>query len=102
MVDIASEKLLTLANAALLRPLRRDGKATHVSTVHRWITTGIRGVKLEAVRIGGTWFTSIQAVQRFADRLTELGSQDRSPPTDTSARQRHLEVLDEELRRLGL
>lgn len=35
------------------------------STVTRWCMRGVRGVRLEAVRIGGAWHTTTQAVERF-------------------------------------
>ena len=34
------------------------------------MSTGIRGVRLESLRIGGALHTSIEALQRFSDRLT--------------------------------
>src|SRR4051794_32372087 len=78
MIDLASEELLTLREAAKCRPNGRKGRPTHFTTVHRWIKTGVRGVKLEAVRIGGCLFTSNEAIQRFADRLTN-GAGDAAP-----------------------
>lgn len=70
MIDIHSEQLINLRTAAKLRPCGRNGRPTHISTIHRWIQRGVRGVRLEAVRIGGSLFTSREALQRFADRLT--------------------------------
>ncbi|MBS0189087.1 MAG: hypothetical protein JSS51_13555 [Planctomycetes bacterium] len=35
------------------------------------VTKGVSGVVLEAVRIGGTTYTSLEALQRFADRLSQ-------------------------------
>lgn len=37
----------------------------HVASVHRWRVRGVRGAKLETVRIGGKILTSRQAVTRF-------------------------------------
>ena len=45
-------------------------RAKHVSTVHRWRKPGLRGVCLEAIRIGGAWHTSHEAFQRFCDQLS--------------------------------
>lgn len=46
-------------------------------TVARWLTAGVtrpgsgrRRVRLEAVRVGGTWRTNKAAVDAFLDRLT--------------------------------
>ena len=53
MIDIASEHLLTPSEAARGLPRRRRGRPIHVSTIFRWIDRGVRGVRLEAIRIGG-------------------------------------------------
>lgn len=37
----------------------------HVSAPYRWLHRGVRGVRLESVRIGGKLLTSRQAVNRF-------------------------------------
>lgn len=65
MPDIFSEDLLAIADAAKELPER-----PHCSTMQRWHKRGIRGVKLEAIRIGGRWFTSRQALQRFVRNTT--------------------------------
>jgi hypothetical protein len=74
MIEIATEQLLTLAAAARLRPPTRAGRPTHPSTLARWALRGIRGHHLEVLRIGGTLYTSAEALQRFADRLTNEGA----------------------------
>lgn len=78
MIDISRESLLSLREAARLRPLGRSGRPTHVSSVYRWISRGIRGIRLEAIRLGGMTLTSREALQRFAERLT---AQQLSTPT---------------------
>ena len=83
MIDISAEQLLTLPQAARVRPHGRLGRPTHPSTVYRWISRGARGgagvVRLEGVRIGGSWYTSREALQRFADRLTEKAATTPAP-----------------------
>lgn len=69
-IDIASESLLTFSQLASRLPPRRCGRAVHVSTVHRWRSHGIRGVRLEAVRIGGGWVTTLESFTRFCRELT--------------------------------
>ena len=69
-IDISTEQLLPPPQAAKLLPARRRGRPIHISTIHRWMSTGIRGVRLESLRIGGALHTSIEALQRFSDRLT--------------------------------
>ena len=71
MIDMATEKMLTPQEAARSLPPLREGKAMHPATITRWITEGLSGVKLEAIRVGNRWLTSAEALQRFAEALTE-------------------------------
>lgn len=71
MIDIANENLIPIRDVPRHLPPRSSGRHVHISTVYRWLLRGIRGVCLDAVRIGGTTYTSAEALQRFADRLTE-------------------------------
>lgn len=99
-----NERLLTLDEAARLRPAGRSGRPAHVSTIYRWVARGIRGVRLEAIRIGGRLYTSMEALQQFAERLT-LGCGDAatSPPVASSAaRRRSAERAERMLDRLGI
>jgi hypothetical protein len=101
MFDIHAEHLLTMREASRLFPGSRQGRPTHVATVHRWATRGIRGIRLEAVRIGGCLYTSREAMQRFAERLTTNGT----PQSDGSmppACGKSAAVVDEKLRELGM
>jgi hypothetical protein len=97
MVNIASETLIRLAEAAKLVPPSRRGKRTHESTVLRWILTGTKDrtgavVHLEGIRLGGKWLTSCEALQRFAERLTpDLGTGRPNHPRSPGRRQRALE-----------
>ncbi len=101
MIDLAAETLLTISQAARIRPPARGGRPTHSSTIYRWITRGIRGCKLEAIRLGGTLYTSREAMQRFADRLTGLPAQPGTGPTEAD-RRRLADATEEELTSLGL
>jgi hypothetical protein len=69
-IDIAHEEVFSLTEGAKRLPRRRGDKKTHVSTLHRWATIGLHGVKLETLACGGVRCTSLQALQRFFDRLT--------------------------------
>jgi Protein of unknown function (DUF1580) len=85
MLDLTAETLLPLSRAARVLPASRRGRPVNVSTLFRWVTKGTRGVRLEALRLGGQWFTSEEALRRFAARLTErsLGcpAPDLRPPS---------------------
>ncbi len=79
MIDIRTEELITLAKAASELPPRRLGRRAHVSTLYRWVGHGLRGVRLEAVQVGGTRCTSREALQRFFDRLDYPPDPDDDP-----------------------
>jgi len=103
MIDIATETLLPLSKAAKRVPPARNGKRCHESTILRWILKGTDGVKLEGIRLGGRWLTSVEALQRFAERLTP--SQEQPPatsPRSPSARERAARRAEKELERLGI
>lgn len=71
MIDIKSEQLLTLPEAARAVP-PVGGKRPHTSTLFRWTRKGVRGgVKLECVRIGRKLCTSREALDRFFHAVTE-------------------------------
>ncbi len=103
MIDISNETLLTLTEAAQVRPRGRRGQPTHVSTVHRWIANGVRGVHLEAIRLGGQLYTSKEAIQRFAERLTHQAPKVvLTSPSTTRLRTRALKEAEKLLDRIGI
>lgn len=69
MIDISTEHLIPIRDVPRHLPSRPTGRRVHVSAVYRWIQRGVRGVRLEAIRIGGSTYTSTEALQRFADSL---------------------------------
>lgn len=75
--QILSEDVLTLADAR--KELSKlTGKRPDKATMTRWIHRGVGGVRLEAVRIGGSHLlTSRQAITRFIVARTEktIGNQ---------------------------
>jgi hypothetical protein len=56
------------------------GKRPHVQTVRRWVRKGIRGVKLEALYINGSYLTSTDDVRRFLDASTQARITVSEPP----------------------
>jgi len=102
MIDLASESVLTLSAAAREVP-SLSGRGVHVSTVWRWALRGCRGVRLETLMVGGVRYTSREALQRFAERLTAAADGTRPAPAPTSRqRQRAIEQAERELARAGL
>jgi len=71
MIEVTTESLIPLHDVPRLLPSRGNGKRIHISAVYRWIQRGVRGVRLESVKIGGTSYTTAEALQRFADQLTQ-------------------------------
>jgi hypothetical protein len=88
-----SEKLMNLYEAARRLPPGRGGSPVSFSCVYRWVKKGAPGpdgsrVRLEAVRVGGRWITSEEALQRFSLRLTPVISDDGLVPVPGRAHQR--------------
>lgn len=69
MIDL-NEDLISLTDATKILP-RRNNKRPHFCTILRWCKNGIDGVKLESCRVGGTLFTSRQAIQRFVNARSD-------------------------------
>jgi hypothetical protein len=101
VIDIGTERLLTLAQAAALLPDRPS-----VCTLWRWRTKGVRGRRLESLILRGKVYTSVEALQRFAEEqggldggvVTADSSRLRSPAT----RERDIERAELELAELGI
>jgi hypothetical protein len=108
MIDLTAETIIPLKTACTRVPPARDGKRTHLATILRWIMNGARGpngerVKLEAVRLGGRWMTSHEALQRFAERLTPATAETpMATPRTPTARRRAAERAGQELEKLGI
>jgi len=75
MIDTHVENLIPLSEARDHVPPRR-GHKVHRATLFRWAQRGLRGIKLETVKIGGARFTSLEALERFYDCLTQAQSVD--------------------------
>lgn len=94
-IDLESdEQLLTLAEACRLLP-RQPSPAT----LWRWRTKGIltngQRIKLDCVRVGGTWCTTRKAMAEFLRRQTEAAlsvGNDESTPERSPATERKLKA----------
>lgn len=78
MIDHTQEHLLSFSQAAKRLPKRGDGRNVHPNTVARWTREGIRGIRLETIRVGTRCFTSVEACQRFFADLTTAAQPPRS------------------------
>lgn len=101
MIDITTESLIAVGEVPRHLPVRSTGRRVHIATVYRWIQRGVRGVRLASIRIGGTTYTSLEAVQRFSQQLS-TPKHDRSCPQVPipAARQRQIDQATRELRSL--
>ena len=108
MLDLTREPPLTLAQACRHVPPGRGGRRTHISTLLRWILTGAKApggqtVRLEALRLGGRWVTSREALQRFAEALTpRLDSEPAPAPRSPAKRRRESDQAARELAKRGI
>jgi hypothetical protein len=89
--SLISEDLLSLAQAAQRMPPGRGGRPVSLGTVLRWVVDGAPGpdgrrVRLEGCRVGGRWLTSVQALGRFAERLTPRFDGELAPAPRTPGR----------------
>ena len=70
-IDISSERLITLEEAAALLPGRAPGTTIHPFTISLYTTRGKKGHKLETLLAGPRRVTSIEAVQRFLEAISQ-------------------------------
>jgi hypothetical protein len=93
-IDLRSEQLLSLPQAARRFPPYRRGRPVNPSTVWRWVFVGVRlpggrRVRLDAVRLSGRWLTSVEAIERFIRAQTpRLGETAGTPAPRTPGRRR--------------
>ena len=105
MIDIGSETVLTLSQAASEQPCRRQGKRVSTVTLWRWSTRGCDGIVLETLQTPSGRVTSREAIGRFFQALTEsrqAGSSSATPAPlsglrSASRRQRESERAEQSL-----
>src|SRR5262245_42453387 len=100
MIDVNSERVISLTEAASLLPRRRGGRKPHVSCLYRWTQAGCRGIRLESVQVGGTRCTSREALARFFERLGSTTADAPAAAFDTTHAKR-VARAERELDRLG-
>jgi hypothetical protein len=84
MIDAAQEQTLTFEQAAARLP-----RPVHLAWVHRWATRGIPGpdgtrIRLEAVKVGCRWATSVEALGRFLAATTAAATANRAEPINAA------------------
>lgn len=94
---LTEEKLHALVEAVEIA----SGQRLHLSTILRWCTRPRRGIKLESVMLGGRRLTSVQAVHRYMQAITEAtdgtNTQTETPRQREKAAQRSASLLAKRL-----
>jgi len=98
MIDLHTEHVLTLAGGAKLVP----PKGVSPQTLWRWKAKGVRGVRLEAALIGGRWYTSAEALDRFFAALAAEAGQEVTTPSESAARKARIARAERRLSRMGV
>ena len=103
--SVLDETVLSLTEAARRVPSYRGGRPVSLSCIMRWILDGVKTphglVRLEAVRLGGRWITSAEALKRFAAAQTpDLADRPQLPRTPT-ARRRASDRAEAQLEKSG-
>jgi hypothetical protein len=101
LMSILDESTLTIGEAA---PIAR----TSFCSLWRWILRGVPGpdgrrVRLEAIRCGGMWLTSREALQRFTEAITpRFDAEATTAPRTATQRQRASEKAAKRLAEAGI
>lgn len=105
--NLLEENCMSLARAAKRLPRVRGERPPHPSTLFRWATQGRRArsgktVRLEVCKVGGTNCTSLEALERFVDRLNDVEPVDLPKRRSQPALEEQAEKAKRILRRRGL
>ena len=82
MIDVNEETLLTAKDARKELPGRPS-----INTIYRWFWKGVRGIKLESVRVGGRVYTSKEACHRFVLASSQVPTADERSAERDAIRQ---------------
>jgi hypothetical protein len=88
MSMLQDETLITFGEAPDWLP-RIGGKRVSPSTIWRWGCRGIKGVRLDCLRIGNQYVTSVEALERFTQALRVAKS---DPPYTTAEKRQPVDV----------
>jgi hypothetical protein len=83
-IDPFAPDVLSLAQAARLLPSLRGGRPVSPSTLWRWSSRGVRGVRLPITRIAGTACTTREALRKFLAEV-EAARQPAAPAAPASS-----------------
>jgi hypothetical protein len=97
MIDVLREEVISLSAAARLTPRLREDRPVSPSTLWRWGVRGVKGVRLETIKVGGVTATSVEALERF---FATLNGQQPEPETDRGCPSH--EAVEQELSSRGI
>lgn len=102
-IDPFRTPTFSLTQGARRLPRLRRNRPVSPSTLYRWSTIGLRGVRLETTMLGGVRVTSEDALRRF---FTELDNRSenvtRATEDDSSAAATADELIERELDDIGI
>ena len=106
-IDVFNETVVRLSEATKRLPKSSCGSNMHVCTLYRWAQAGLRRhdgqvVWLETIKVGGATCTSLEALQRFFERLSRPTPAPIPPRKTDRQREREIQQAEEECERLGL
>jgi hypothetical protein len=97
MIDPENESPISLSDAAKSLPGRPN-----VTTIWRWRSRGIAGVRLETLCVGGRTYTTREALARFLERVTAAKSGQPIPSRSNRQRERDRSEARKQLAAAGL
>ncbi|MDA1230307.1 MAG: DUF1580 domain-containing protein [Planctomycetota bacterium] len=98
-IDTERETIISFTDARSAFP--GIDRRLSLATLHRWRMTGVRGVRLETILIGGLRYTSREAIGRFIVAQNVADAPATSVIT-ASQRRRQSEAARTELQRMGV
>jgi hypothetical protein len=104
MIDSELGSYFAISEVPNRIPKTSRGRRVSIATVVRWSTKGLKGIKLETIRIGGTRCTCDDALRRFFERISQSQSGRTPSPALLTATQRNrrFEAVEERLNELGI
>jgi len=97
MTDTWAKTYYSLREAATLLPGR-----PHISTLHRWRTRGIKGIRLITKKIGAHRVVEATELERFIEAVTCTADGQPTPTRTSRQRERAIEAAERELAREGV
>ena len=102
-----AEAAMSLREAAEWIARHTGAPTPNSSTVNRWVAQGVRGVRLQAQRVGAKFWTTPSDVARFLDELNDstgkqhpVGSADAQNAFQQAVRQKQVDAACDRLDRL--